>query len=179
MGKGDSTGQGSPLRLLHEWLLSPTQVDTGSTRLRVGQAANGSWLVAEPGRDAALFQVTTREQAVRVATWTLADARGGQIEVTDADGATHLLPIAAARRPWWQVSTRPLPGLLLGLLWLGMFVLRVATGDQPAGWSYDTFALVLTGVCAALYLTSTALLLRRRRARLTDGDALLDSSHTD
>jgi len=169
MVEGHLTGRSSPLRRLHEWLLSPTQLETGSTRLRVGRATDGSWTITEPGRDTAFRHLATRDQALTVATSSLADARGGQIEITKEDGATHLIPVSKTKRPWWQATRSPLASLLLGLLWLGLFTVRVLDTDWPPGWSYNTFVLVITGIAAALYLSSTVLLIRRRQAQRSSG----------
>lgn len=162
--RGSSDRDSSP-DLLRQWLLSPAQVETGSTRLRVGRSVDGSWSIAEPGRNSALRQCTTRGHALAVATSTLSEARGGQVEVTEEDGTTHLVPVPKGKRPWWQVTRSPLAGLLLGLLWLGLFTLRAFSTSWPPGWGYETFALLVTGLCAAFYLWSTALLLRRRRVQ--------------
>jgi hypothetical protein len=166
---GGSTGRGSPLRRLHERLLSPTQLLTGSTKLRVARATDGSWTITEPGRDTAFRHLGTRGHALAVATSSLAEARGGEIEVTEEDGATHLIPVPKNKRPWWQATRSPLASLLLGLLWLGLFTLRVLDTGWPPGWRYNTFVLVITGIAAALYLSSTVLLIRRRRAPRSSG----------
>lgn len=161
---GGPTGQGSRSQRLHEWLFSPAP-ETGSTRLRVARAADGSWTVAEPGSSLALRHLVSREQALAVATSTLADARGGQIEVTEEDGAIHLIAVSKAKRLWWQVTKTPLPAFLLGLLWLGLLTIHALDAGWPPTWSYATLALVLSGFCAVLYLSSAVMLLRHRRAR--------------
>jgi len=167
MAEPGSTERGSRLRRLHERLLNPP-LETGSTRLLVRREADG-WTISEPAAPRPLRRLLSRDQALRAATSTLAEFRGGQIEVTEEDGSTQLIPVARGKRPWWRVTQSPLSGLLLGLLWLGLFVIRVLDSEWPPGWGVDTVALVVTGLCAALYLPSSVLRVVRDARTRTRG----------
>ena len=156
MAEAGSTDRGSLLRRLHERLLNPP-LETGSDRLLIARAADGFWTISEPAAPRPLRRVLSRGQALTAATSTLAESRGGRIEITEDDGSTQLVPVPRGERPWWQVTRSPLAGLLLGLVWLGLFVIRALDGEWPPAWSLDTVVLVVTGLCAALYLSSSVL----------------------
>ena len=89
MARADFSG-GGPLRRLHERLLNPP-LETGSTRLLVGRAPDGSWVVAEPGAVRPLRRLVSRAQALTLATSTLTESRGGLVEVVEEDGSTELI----------------------------------------------------------------------------------------
>jgi Flp pilus assembly protein TadB len=159
----DCDGEESALDRLRGWLSSPTQPETGSTRLRVAADRSGWWVITEPGQDRPLQRVRTREHAVSLATSTLSEGRGGEIAVTEEDGAVRQLLVAKGKRPWWQTSTTPRAGFLLGLLWLGLLVVRLVSGGWPPHGVLAWIMLVVSAVLATWLLVSAALLRRRRR----------------
>lgn len=160
-----SDRESSALRRLGEWLNGPTLPSTGSTLLRVAPDPAGSWLVREPGRDKALGRYATREQAIALSTSTLAEARGGEIEVTEQDGTTDRLPVSKGKRPWWQTTGTPRTAALLGLLWIGLLTIRVFDDGWPVHGVFDLLMLIVSGILGVFYLLSAVLLRHRRRGR--------------
>ena len=114
----------------------------------------------------------SRAQALALATSTLTESRGGLVEVVEEDGSTQVIPVSRGKRPWWRMTRTPLGGLLLGLLWAGYFTLRVVDSRWPPPMSYETFALVFSGLFAALYLSAAVMrLIRGGRSRNARGPA--------
>lgn len=96
----------------------------------------------------------------------------GEIEVTEEDGAVRQLQVAKGKRPWWQTSTTPRTGFLLGLLWLALTVVRIVSDGWPAHGVLGWIMLVVSAVLATCYLVSAALLRRRQRSTRTSAREL-------